>query len=340
MNIRDLIEQFQLNALATPESDLEIRGVKSLAQAGPGDLSFLANPKYRDQVLETKASAVLVKEAVPEAKVLQLQCEEPYVTLAKIMARLFPEPEYRAGVHPSAVVAETAVIGEGSYIGPHCVVDEGVVIGERSVLVAQVHLAPGVRLGHDCKLFPQVVCYAGTRIGNRVRVHAGTVIGSDGFGYAQTQGIHLKVPQIGGVVIDDDVEIGSNVSIDRGALEDTVIGKGSKIDNLVQLAHGVKVGKGAIIVSQSGVSGSTKLGNYVVLAGQVGVVGHVEIADGIWVLGDSVVTKSLEKPGRYAGNPAVPHMQYQRKQAQLSKLPELAKRVKAIEDRLNKGEGK
>lgn len=312
-------------------ADVEIRGVRPLDKAGPGDLSFLANPKYRHQAEATGASAILVSEVVPGCRAVQLGCSHPYLVLANVLAQLFPEPKPEPGIHPAAVVADTATVGEGCHIGPHCLIGEGAKIGAGSVLIHGVSVAAGCRIGEDCKLFPHVVLYSGTRLGDRVRVHANSVLGGDGFGYAQSGGIHIKVHQIGGVIVGDDVEIGSNVSIDRGALDDTVIGNGVKIDNLVQIAHGVRVGEHGMIISQSGVSGSSSLGKHTILAGQVGVVGHVEVGGGIIVMGDSVVTKSLKEPGRYAGNPAVPLMKYQRQQAEVRRLPELAKRVKKLE---------
>lgn len=330
MHLSEIIQAFKLHPLS-PVDDVEIHGVRPLDKAGPGDLSFLSNPKYREQALETHATAILVSAHVPGCKAIQLQCDQPYVMLAKIVTHLFPEPQPEVGVHPTAVIGENVTLGEGVSIGPGCVVGNGAVLGNHAILMDHVSVAPGCILGESVKLFPHVVIYAGTQIGARTRVHANSVIGSDGFGYAQLQGKHVKIPQIGGVIIGMDVEIGSNVSIDRGALDDTVIGDGVKIDNLVQIAHGVKINDHGMIISQSGVSGSTSIGKHTILAGQVGVVGHIEIGDNILVMGDSVVTKSLKKPGRYAGNPAVPLMKYQRQQAHIRKLPEMAARLKSIE---------
>jgi len=204
-------------------------------------------------------------------------------------------------------------------------------IAAGSELVASVFVGRGCRIGRDCKLFPNVVLYPGTHLGDRVRIHANCSIGADGFGYAPTKGIHFKVPQIGSVVIEDEVEIGANSCIDRGALGVTRIGKGTKIDNQVQIAHGVTIGANCILVSQTGISGSASLGNNVILAGKVGVVGHVHIGDNIVVMGDSVVTKNLTEPGQYAGNPAIPHIQYQRQQAGLRMVAELRQRLRALE---------
>ncbi|CAM2067377.1 UDP-3-O-(3-hydroxymyristoyl)glucosamine N-acyltransferase [Sulfidibacter corallicola] len=339
MKLSELMRRHDLKAVTPPDGDPEIRSVRPLEAAGEGDLSFLNNRKYRQQAVETKATAVLTAEPIPDCEAVQLLCREPYAVLARILADLHPEPAYPASVHPSAVVDPSARIHPECHIGPHCVVEAGAVIGAGTVLVNGVTVGRDCRIGAACRLFPHTVLYHGVTLGDRVRIHANSVIGSDGFGYAQTGGIHLKVPQVAGVRIEDDVEIGSNVSIDRGALSDTVIGKGSKIDNLVQVAHGVKIGEHCLVISQSGISGSATLGRYTVLAGQVGVVGHVHVGDQVVVMGDSVVTKDLPGPGQYAGNPAVPHMQYQRQKARERNLAKLEKRLKSLESAVNtKGE--
>ena len=199
------------------------------------------------------------------------------------MALFFPERKFAAGIHPTAVVAAARKLIPTAHIGPHCTVGERVKIGARAVLQAGNFVGDDSRLGEDVNLFPNVTLYPRTEIGHRVRIHASTVIGSDGFGYVQDGGIHRKVPQIGNVVIGDDVEIGANVTIDRGALGSTVIGKGTKIDNLVQIAHNVEIGEHSIVIAQVGISGSTKLGNYVILAGQVGLAGHLKIGNHVTV---------------------------------------------------------
>lgn len=334
MRLTKILEHFDLSTAAPLARDIEIQGVRPLSEAGEGDLSFLSNPKYRDQAVGSKASAILVSQAVEGADAVQILCKDPYVALARILNLLFPEQPLPSTVHPTAVVAPDAKIGEACHIGPFCVVESGCSIGAGTALVSHVSLGRDSEIGENSKLFPQVVVYPNTRIGNRVRIHAATVIGSDGFGYAQNQGIHMKVPQLAGVRIEDDVEIGSNVSIDRGALSDTVIGSGTKIDNMVQIGHGVKIGNHSILVSQTGISGSSSVGTHTILAGKVGVVGHVSIGDRIVVMGDSVVTRNLDKPGQYAGNPAIPHMQYQRQLAHVRKLPKLQERVKSLEKAL------
>ena len=336
MYVSDLIQYLGLSA-APPDPDFEISGVRPLSEAERGDLSFLANPKYRAQVLTTRASVVLVRDPVEGCPAFQIACADPYASMAQVLTRLYPEPVFAETIHPTAVIAPDARIGKGCHIGPYCTVGAGSIIGDDAVLTSHVVVSDRCSLGDRVHLFAHVVLYPGTRVGDHVRIHAGTVIGGDGFGYVQENGRHRKIPQVAGVRIENEVEIGSNVSIDRGALSDTVIGEGSKIDNLVQIGHGVKIGKHSIIVSQTGISGSATVGNNTVLAGKVGVTGHVAIGDGILVMGDSVVTKNLDKPGRYAGNPAIPHMKYQRQLAQIRGLARLIKRVKALEEAMNEG---
>jgi len=340
LRLSELIRRFGLEPVAPLTDDVEIRGVRPLGAAGPGDLSFLANAKYKRAAAATRASAILVKEALASASAIQLRCDNPQLALAGVLAALYPEPEDPPGVHPMASVDPSAKIGADCRIGPHCTVAANAALGDRCHLVAGVYVGPDCVLGDDVTLFPNVALYRGVRVGSRVRIHANATIGADGFGYVQADGRHVKIPQVGGVRIEDDVEIGANAAIDRGALDDTVIGEGAKIDNLVQAAHGVKVGRHALIVSQTGISGSASIGDRVILAGQAGVVGHIHIADDAVVMGDAVVTKNIAKPGMYAGNPAEPHIQYQRRLALTRQLPELKRRIQALEQALEKERAK
>lgn len=334
MLLSQLLSHFELQTAAPLSEDFEIKGVRPLTVAGKGELSFLSNPKYRNQVATSRASAILVREVIADTSAIQILCKDPYVSLARVLTLLYPEVKPKRGVHPSSVVDPSALIHASAFVGPQCVVGSGSVIGEGAELVARVTLSAGCKVGSNCKLFPGVVLYPGVSLGEKVRIHANTVVGSDGFGYAQDQGQHIKVPQIGSVVIGDGVEIGACTTIDRGCLDDTEIGAGTIIDNQVQIAHGVKLGKASVIVSQCGISGSARIGNHSMLAGKVGVVGHVTIADKVVVMGDSVVTKNLKQAGRYAGNPAIPHIQYQRQLAHVRTLPDLKKRIKQLETRL------
>jgi UDP-3-O-[3-hydroxymyristoyl] glucosamine N-acyltransferase len=251
-----------------------------------------------------------------------------------VLPLFFPEPAFPAGIHSSAIVSSSARIHPSAHIGPYCVLAENVCIGARSVLRGTNHIGANCLLGDEVHLFPNVTLYADTDVGDRVRIHSGSVIGADGFGYVFDAGVHRKVPQIGKVILGDDVEIGANVTIDRGALGATIIGKGTKIDNLVQIAHNVVVGENCLIVSQAGVAGSSKLGNYVVLAGQVGIAGHLTIGNRVTVGAQSGVMHNIPDGQTWLWTPAQPDKQAKRQMLALNKLPELLRRVRALEKKL------
>lgn len=302
-------------------------------RAQPGDLTFAENELFFARAEQSAATAILVDGPVTSQKTL-IRVPSARIAFAKVLPLFFPEPTYPAGVHPSAVVAPAAKVDATAHIGPQCVVGEGAVIGPRSVLLAQVFVGPQCVVGEDCLLFPHVTLYARTTLGNRVRIHASSAIGSDGFGYVQDGGVHRKVPQIGNVIIRDDVEIGAGVTVDRGALGSTVIGRGTKIDNLVQVAHNVNIGEHCIVVSQTGISGSTRLGNYVVLAGQVGLAGHLKIGNRVTVAAQSGVMNNIPDGEKWFGSPAQPDRQTKRQLIALQQLPELLRRVAELERRL------
>ena len=256
------------------------------------------------------------------------------IAFAKALGLFFPEPVLPAGIHPTAVVAASARIDPAAHIGPHCVVGENARIGPRSALHGGNHVGANCQIGEDVTLFPNVTLYPRTEIGHRVRIHSGTVIGSDGFGYVQDNGVHRKVPQIGNVIIHDDVEIGANVTVDRGALGPTVIGKGTKMDNLVQIAHNVVIGEHCLVISQVGIAGSTKVGNYVILAGQVGVAGHLRIGNRVAVAAQSGVMNNIPDGEKWLGSPAQPDRQTKRQMIAVQHLPELLRRVSELEKKL------
>jgi UDP-3-O-[3-hydroxymyristoyl] glucosamine N-acyltransferase len=256
------------------------------------------------------------------------------VAFAKVLPLFFPEPAFAAGIHATAIVPASARVDATAHIGPYCVVGDKVRIGARSVLQGLNSVGDDCLLGDDVNLFPNVTLYPRTEVGNRVRIHSGTVVGSDGFGYVLDDGIHRKVPQIGNVVICDDVELGANVTVDRGALGPTIVGKGTKIDNLVQIAHNVTVGEHCIIVSQAGVAGSTKLGNYVILGGQVGLAGHLKIGNRVSVAAQSGVMNNIPDGEKWIWTPAQPDRQAKRQMIALQQLPELFRRVKELEKKL------
>ena len=313
-----------------------IHGLAGLAEAAPGDLTFLGNPKYKSEIAATRASVVLLPAdyaGEPHANQLFLLVENPSVALARVCARieqsLWPKPV--PGIHPTAHIAPGAQIAASATIGPLCVVETDAVIGERVHLQAQVFVGHSAVVGDDCWLMPGVVLAAECVLGHRVRLQPGVIVGSDGFGYEFVQGRHEKVPQVGSVVIGDDVEIGANSTLDRARFSRTAIGEGTKIDNLVQVAHNVTIGRHCILCAQVGVSGSTTLGDYTVLGGQAGVAGHLTIGKGTKIGGQAGVTQDLEAGAFVSGNPAIP-MQLERRVAVLSqRLPELFRRVDALE---------
>jgi len=308
-------------------------------RAQPGDLTFAENPEYLARAEQSAASAIIVDGDFASKKIL-IRVPNARIGFAKALALFFPEPALPAGVHPTAVIAPSAQVDPTAHIGPYCVVHEKVRIGARSVLQGGNHIGIGVHLGEDVNLFPNVTIYARSEIGNRVRIHAGTVVGSDGFGYVQDNGVHRKVPQIGNVIIRDDVEIGANVSIDRGALGPTVIGKGTKIDNLVQIAHNVVIGDGCLVISQVGIAGSTKIGNYTILAGQAGIAGHLKIGNRVTVAAQSGIMNNIPDGEKWLGSPAQPDRQAKRQMIAVTHLPDLLKRVAELEKRLGVDAGK
>ena len=314
-----------------------LKGFAPADHAKPSDLTFAENEDYFSRAEESAASAILVDGKFASARKVLIRVPNARVAFAKALALFFPEPVFPAGIHATAIIASTARVDASAHIGPYCVIGENTRIGARSVLQGGNHIGANCQLGEEVNLFPNVTLYARTEIGNRVRVHAGTVIGSDGFGYVLDGGIHRKVPQIGNVIIGDDVEIGANVTIDRGALGPTVIGRGTKIDNLVQVAHNVEVGEHCLLVAQVGIAGSTKLGNYVVLAGQVGLAGHLKIGNQVTVAAQAGVMNNIPDGEKWFGAPAQPDRQVKREFIAIRRLPELLKRVSELEKRLGPG---
>jgi UDP-3-O-[3-hydroxymyristoyl] glucosamine N-acyltransferase len=258
----------------------------------------------------------------------------PSLGFARALALLHPPDSPASGIHPSAVISPDATVDSTASIGPLCVVDAGAQVGSGTSLLAQVHVGRDVRIGSDCRLFPQVTLRDGIRLGDRVVVHSGAVIGADGFGYARDGARYVKIPQVGRVVVEDDVEIGANVTIDRATLGETRIGRGTKIDNLVQIAHNVQVGEDTVIVAQVGISGSTRIGSRVTLAGQAGIVDHLTIGDDVIVGAQSGVSKDIPAGSIVLGSPAIPHGEFKRQYASLAGLPALRKLVRAMERRL------
>jgi UDP-3-O-[3-hydroxymyristoyl] glucosamine N-acyltransferase len=311
-----------------------LNGFAPADTAAPGDLTFAENADYFTRAEQSAASAIIVDGSFATSQKTLIRVKHARIAFAKVLALFFPEPSYPAGVHPTAVVAASAQVDPTAHIGPCCVVGEKSRIGPRSVLQGGNHVGASCRLGEEVNLFPNVTLYPRTEIGNRVRIHSGAVIGSDGYGYVQDAGVHRKVPQIGNVIIGDDVEIGANVTVDRGALGSTIIGKGTKIDNLVQIAHNVVIGEHCLLISQVGIAGSTKLGNYVVLAGQVGITGHLKIGNQVTIAAQAGVMNDIPDGETWLGTPARPDRQAKRQLIAMQHLPDLLRRIAAIEKKL------
>jgi len=316
------------------DSELILTGFAPADSAKQGDLTFAENSAYFSRADQSAAAAILVAEEFKSltGKTL-VRIPNARLAFAQILPLFFPDPVFAPGVHPSAVVASSATVDPSAHIGPGCVVGDRAKVGAGVVLQARVYVGEDCQIGDQCRLFPNVTLYPRTQLGRRIRIHAGTVVGSDGFGYVFDQGTHRKVPQVGHVIIHDDVEIGANVTIDRAALGATVIGKGTKIDNLVQIAHNVSIGEHCIVVAQVGIAGSTKLGNYVTLAGQVGLAGHLRLGDRVTVAAQSGVMHHIPEGQKWMGSPAQPDRVTKRMLLAMERLPELLRRVSELEKR-------
>jgi len=314
------------------DGSIAISGAATLSEAGPGEISFLANPKYEKGMRQSGASAVVVGEEVTDEKRVLIRCRDPYYAFMQIVVLLHGYREHKPiGISKRASVAESAQIGEGVDIHDFVVVSEGVEIGANSRVYPNCTIGPGSKLGSDCIIYPNVTIYDGCMIGDRVTIHSGTVIGQDGFGYATHGGVHHKIPQIGGVVIEDDVEIGANCAVDRGTLGDTVIGRGSKFSNLIAIGHNTCIGANCLLVAQVGIAGSTSVGNNCVFGGQVGVVGHIKIGDNVRVGAQSGVAHDVADGQAVMGSPAIPLMQAKRSFTVMKDLPDFRKKLRELE---------
>lgn len=342
VSLGELIDRFGGDTSAAARA-LPIRRIASLASAQRGDLSFLSGARHREQAAVTAASAVIVSAALADAlpaQVAAVVVDDPYAHFAKI-ARWFAqqlEPAASPGIHPGASVDPGARIGRDVTIGAHSVVEAGAVVDDGAVVGANCHVGRDSTIGAGTRLHPNVVLYHDCRVGRRCIVHSGTVIGSDGFGFAQEAGRWAKIPQLGAVVIGDDVEIGSNCSIDRGALDDTIIGDGCKLDNLIQIAHNVVIGEHSALAGCVGVAGSARIGRRCMIGGSAGILGHLEICDDVVVSAMSLVTRSIRKPGFYSGAfPLMGNAEWEKAAAVLRRLPGLRERVvrleRGVEDR-------
>lgn len=321
----------------------EIARVAKIEEAGKGDLTFLANPRYAPHVRTTGAAAILVARSfdvgasAAPSTLSFIKVDDPYLAFLQVLKRLTPAPDpFGTGIHPHAVVSPTATLGANVSVGACAVIGDGARIGDGTRIAEGCVIGTMAEVGADCRLYPRVTVYHQCRLGNRVTVHAGTVIGSDGFGFApRPDGTYEKIPQLGIVVIEDDVEIGANCAIDRATLGETVIRKGVKLDNLIQVAHNVVIGENTVIAAQTGISGSTKLGKNMMVAGQVGFAGHLEVADRTVIMAQSGIPNSIREPGKtFFGYPAKERGRALRIEAVIRSLPELAREVEDLGKRL------
>jgi UDP-3-O-[3-hydroxymyristoyl] glucosamine N-acyltransferase len=321
----------------------DIERVAKIEEADSGSLTFLANPKYEKHLGTTQATAVLVsrkldlKKNVGRASLIFIRVDDPYVAFLHVLKRITPTVElFTAGIHSTAIVPSNAIIGKNISIGSQVVIGEHATIGDNTKIGSGCVIGNYTQIGSECILYPNVVVYHQCKIGNRVILHAGAVIGSDGFGFApKPDGTYEKIPQLGIVVIDDDVEIGANTTIDRATMGDTHIHCGAKIDNLVQIAHNVIIGEHTVIAAQTGISGSTKIGKYCMLAGQVGIAGHIEIADHTVIMAQSGIPKSIEEPGKsYFGYPADEARKAQRVYIAMKMLPDMVREFTMLKEKV------
>jgi UDP-3-O-[3-hydroxymyristoyl] glucosamine N-acyltransferase len=320
---------------------LAITGFSGIKEAGGGDLTFLANAKYSTLLQTTKAAAILVPLDVTIKDKDVIRVANPSLAFAKAVSLLAEDYTHRfQGIHEKALVAADARLGQDVSIGPYAIIESGVSIGDKSRIYGGSYIGANSRIGSGCLIYPNVTIRERTAIGQRVTIHSGTVIGADGFGYVNVEGVHEKIPQIGIVEIQDNVEIGANVTIDRARFDKTVIGEGTKIDNLVQIAHNVRIGKNCIIVSQVGISGSTVVEDNCILAGQVGIVGHITIGEGAVVTAKSGVPSSLPGHEMYWGIPAKPHREAKRVNACVQRLPHYVKIIQDLQKRIAELEAK
>ncbi len=318
------------------DPEAEITGVSGIEDAGPGDITYLLKSSLLEQAAASPACCVIVKEFSEGLKKNQLATDDPQLAFVRLLDHFHARKRPEAGISGLAFVSEGAKVDGSATVLPFVFIGEGARIGAGTLLYPGVFVGEGAKIGRDCTLYPNVTVREGVAIGDRVSIHAGSVIGADGFGYIMREGRHVKIPQVGGVTIEDDVEIGACTTIDRATTGNTLIGRGVKIDNLVQIAHNVKIGAGSIIVGQAGIAGSSTLGNYVIVAGRAAIADHVRIEDGTVLGGGSGVMPNTKlAKGAYAGTPVLPHRQWLKATALTARLPEMNKALQDLEKRLS-----
>ncbi|NJD56997.1 MAG: UDP-3-O-(3-hydroxymyristoyl)glucosamine N-acyltransferase [Nitrospirae bacterium] len=335
MNVKEFAEIVSGELIGDPARI--ITGVAGVKEAGEGDITFISAPQYIRHLSETKAACVIVKDPVPGLPIPQIKVHNPHYAFAKALEFFYPKTVPVAGISDNAFVADKASIGDDVAIYPFAYISDHADIGKGTVIMPGVFIGDHAKIGKGCHIFPNVTIREGISIGDRVTIHAGTVIGSDGFGYVFEQGEHYKIPQVGGVIIEDDVEIGSNVSIDRATIGNTIIRKGTKIDNLAQIAHNVTIGQKSLIVAQVGIAGSTQLGDFVVMGGQSAVADHSTLESGTMIAAQAGIKGNIAK-GVYGGSPAIPHATWLRAQALFGRLPEMNRKIRELENRISRME--
>ncbi len=324
-----IAEQVQGEVLG--DGSVQLTGFAPADCAAAGDLTFAEREAYFAAAEHSEASAILVAGAYASLTKVLIRVRDARVAVARLLPLFFPPDQYEPGCDPSAVVADSARIDPTAHIGPHCVVGARARLGARSVLMGGNHIGRDVQIGDDVCLFPNAVVYARSQIGHRVTIHAGTVIGSDGYGYVLDEGRHRKMLQVGNVIIHDDVEIGANTAIDRGAIGSTVIGQGTKIDNLVHVAHNVVIGRHCLILGQVGFAGSTRIGDYCVVAAQSGIADHLKIGNQVTIGAKTGVMRDIPDGGKVFGIPAWPDIQAKRQIIAVQHLPEIIRRMRDLE---------
>ena len=313
---------------------VELSGMAPIQEAGPESLGLLADRRYLKFLPDTGAGTLLVSEALSEeaeGHPSRVVVEDAHAAMAGLLEVFYPAHEIPPGIHATAVISPSATLGEEITIGPYAVVEDDVVVGDRVRILSHTCVGCGCRIGDDSVLHPHVVLYPGSEVGQRVTLHAGARIGADGFGYVFVDGAHRKIPQVGGCVIEDDVEIGANTCLDRGSIGETRVGQGSKLDNLVQIGHNVQMGPLCIAAGMVGIAGSTRLGKGVMMGGQAGIIGHLEMGDGSSLAAASAATSDIPPGAVYSGYPARPHTAFNRAQGYMYRLRDLFKRVKELE---------
>jgi len=331
-----------LGATLVGDAGAEVSSLAALRDAGPGALSFLANPKYQSHLDSTGATAVILQERMlARCPCNALVVANPYLAFARASHLFDRAPVYAPGIHPSAVIDASARIGDGVYIGPCVVIEAGVSIGDGCSIGAQCFIGMNSSLGANCRLWPNVTICHHVTVGERTIMHAGVVVGADGFGFAPDGGKWQKIAQVGGVRIGNDVDIGALTTIDRGAIEDTVIGDGVILDDQVHIAHNVVVGDYTAMAGKAGISGSTKVGKHCLISGMAGLVGHIELCDNVQISGMTVVSRSIDEPGVYtSGTGMEPHASWAKNAARFRQLDAMARRLADLEKRLKELEGK